>query len=50
MKKMILFALLGVLFLTSCGLETYSCHSYGNTNRMTKHGNKAQARYTKGRV
>jgi len=49
MKKIVFIALIG-LFLTSCGLETYSCHSYGNTNRMTKHGNKAQARYSKGRV
>ena len=49
MKKVVLAALIGLL-LTSCGLETYQCHTYGNTNRTTKHGNKAQTKYMKGRV
>jgi PBP1b-binding outer membrane lipoprotein LpoB len=49
MKRIALIALTA-LVLTSCGLSTYECHTYGNTNRMTKHGNKAQTRYAKGRM
>ena len=50
MKKTILFVILVAIF-TSCTMETYQCHSYGNTNRNTKHGVKSQARYnTKHRI
>lgn len=49
MKRIVLIALTA-LVMTSCGFSTYECHSYGNTNRITKHGNKAQTRYAKGRM
>lgn len=46
MKKLFLIALVG-LVMTSCSMESYLCHTYGTTNRMTKHGMKAQHKYTK---
>ncbi|MFZ6000789.1 MAG: lipoprotein [Bacteroidota bacterium] len=49
MKKLIFFSLIVVL-LASCSFETYQCHSYGNTNHITKHGHKAQGKYTKRRI
>lgn len=45
MKSLIVF-LIAVVLLTSCGIETVHCHSYGQTNNNTKHGKKLQARYT----
>ncbi|MFM9840757.1 MAG: lipoprotein [Cyclobacteriaceae bacterium] len=45
MKKFILFLVVAVV-LTSCGLETYQCHSYGETNRHTKRGHKSQRSYS----
>lgn len=45
MKSLIVF-LIAVVLLTSCGMETVHCHSYGQTNNNTKHGKKLQARYT----
>lgn len=49
MKKFILLA--GVVFLmTSCALETYQCPSYSQTNKTTKHGEKAQAKYARKKI
>jgi len=45
MKKF-LFMVLASAVLTSCA--TYEgCPSYGNTNKITKHGYRAQSKYTK---
>lgn len=49
MKKVMLFAAF-VLVLSSCSFESYHCHSYGNTNHTTKHGQKAQMKYHKKRI
>jgi hypothetical protein len=49
MKKLILFVVMAA-FLTSCAFETYNCHSYGQTNNHTKHGQKSQAKYSKHRI
>lgn len=46
MKKLLLMAIVG-LILTSCSFETYLCHTYGTTNQVTKHGQKAQHKYAK---
>lgn len=46
MRKFILFGLVG-LVLTSCVVEGAMCPSYGDSNRATKHGQKAQARYAR---
>jgi hypothetical protein len=50
MKKLLLIVmalLVLAMALTSCSFETSMCPSYGGTKRMTNHGHKAQARYTK---
>jgi PBP1b-binding outer membrane lipoprotein LpoB len=47
MKKVILIALVLVVTLSSCSLETFQCHSYGHTNHHTKHGVKAQDKFAK---
>jgi len=45
MKKF-LFMAVAAMILTSCA--TYEgCPSYGNTNKITKHGYRAQSKYTK---
>ncbi len=49
MKKVFLFVVLAAI-LTSCSLETYQCHSYGQTNNHTKHGLKSQSKYSKRRI
>jgi len=49
MKKLILFLLVAAT-LSSCAFESYQCHSYGNTNGHTKHGQKAQKSYGKRRI
>jgi hypothetical protein len=46
MKKLILFVFATLLF-TSCIVDSFQCPSYGETNRMTRKGNKSQAHYTK---
>lgn len=47
MKKVLLLAIACMLILSSCSLETFQCHSYGHTKRVTKHGMKAQMKYHK---
>gem|GEM_PF-3927862 len=44
--KTILSIVVAAIILTSCA--TYEgCPSYGNTNKITKHGYRAQSKYTK---
>lgn len=38
---------IAAMVLTSCGIETSMCPSYGGRNKITKFGTKAQARYSK---
>lgn len=45
--KTLIFIIIAAIMLTSCSFESYQCHSYGNTNHSTKHGNKAQNKYYK---
>jgi len=45
--RILIFIIIAAIMLTSCSFEGYQCPSYGNTNHMTKHGNKAQSRYIK---
>ena len=45
MKKILSMAV-AAMILTSCA--TYEgCPSYGNSNKITKHGSRAQAKYIK---
>jgi hypothetical protein len=49
MKKitLILFAAL-TLLMSSCGLDTYrGCPAYSTQNKITKHGQRAQAKFAK---
>ncbi len=46
MKKF-LSVVVAALILSSCATYEGGCPSYGNTNKMTKYGSKAQSRYTK---
>jgi len=48
MKKVVFLFLAALVVFSSCSFETYyACHSYGETNKATKYGSKAQTRYTK---
>jgi hypothetical protein len=48
MKKLLLIGI-AALLLSSCGMEHPMCPSYGFTKKLTKHGAKAQAKYSKHR-
>ncbi|WP_160118576.1 hypothetical protein [Chryseotalea sanaruensis] len=47
MKKSALLFIAALFILSSCSLESFQCHSYGHTNKVTKHGMKAQNKYQK---
>ncbi len=47
MKKSAILFIAVLVTLSSCSLEAYQCHTYGNTNMHTKHGAKAQVKYAK---
>jgi hypothetical protein len=48
MKKVILLAFVSMIALSSCSFETMShCPTYSHHNKITKHGHKAQSKYSK---
>lgn len=48
MKKVIVIAIVSLIGLSSCSFETMShCPAYSHHNKITKHGYKAQAKYSK---
>ena len=48
MKKFV-FIVLAAITLSSCATFDGGCPSYGNQNKLTKYGSKAQTRYIKHR-
>ncbi|MCW5910013.1 MAG: hypothetical protein KIT62_03005 [Cyclobacteriaceae bacterium] len=49
MKKTLLLLAL-VAILASCTFETYQCPAYSQVNKITKQGEKAQAKYGKRKI
>ncbi len=49
MKKTVLLLAL-VAILTSCTFETYQCPSYSHANKITRYGEKAQAKYVRKKI
>lgn len=49
MKKIVLLLVL-VVTMASCSFETYMCPTYSHVNKITKFGEKAQAKYARKKI